>query len=187
MRWRQVIVLYAVLGGLAADWFLVERRPPAPADDRRPARPRFLDVSRDALREVRLTRGGRVIVGRQAGGAWSVVEPSDAAIPPDLVAAFTDALTGAEEIDRVAAGDADARAFGLDERAARVELVGAGGGPVIVTIGDTNPTGTAVYARRGGTPGVVLIGRNVRYYEDLLFQALPAGRVPAADGDLPIG
>jgi len=45
----------------------------------------------------------------------------------------------------------------------------------VVTIGDANPTGTAVYAQRQGAPDVVLIGRNVRYYEDLIFQALPAG------------
>ena len=56
-----------------------------------------------------------------------------------------------------------------------------------MTIGETNPTGTAVYARRGGNPVVVLIGRNVRYYEDLIFQALPSGQVPAADVDAPVG
>ncbi len=37
------------------------------------------------------------------------------------------------------------------------------------------------------SPEVVLIGRNVRYYEDLIFQALSAARVPAADADAPVG
>jgi len=37
------------------------------------------------------------------------------------------------------------------------------------------------------TTRVVLIGRNVRYYEDLIFQSLPASRTPAIDQELPVG
>ena len=38
-----------------------------------------------------------------------------------------------------------------------------------------NPARTAVYAQRSDSPRVFLIGLNVRYYEDLLFEALRAG------------
>jgi hypothetical protein len=58
---------------------------------------------------------------------------------------------------------------------------------VVIRIGGTNPTGTAVYARREGATAVVLIGRNVSYYEGLIFEALPPARVPAGDGDAPVG
>jgi hypothetical protein len=56
-----------------------------------------------------------------------------------------------------------------------------------VTIGGANPTGTAVYAQRQDSADVVLIGRNVRYYEDLIFQALAAERAPATEKNAPIG
>ena len=116
-----------------------------------------------------------------------MIEPAGASIPSDLIAAFTTALVGAEEIGRMGEGDADAAAFGLDERAGRVEIVPQRGEPVVVTIGETNPPGTAVYARRLGAPEVVLIGRNIRYYEDLILQAVAAERAPATDGSAPVG
>lgn len=185
MRWRHVALVWIVCAGLGAEYWLVERRP-TPAADTEPARPRFIPVGPAEAREVRLSRDGRTVLSRRdGGGAWTVLEPRDAAIPPDLIGAFANALTEAEEIAHLGVGG-DPAAFGFDAGATRVEVRGEGGEPVVVTIGDANPTGTAVYARRQGAPDVVLIGRNIRYYEDLIFQALPAGRAPAAEG-APVG
>jgi hypothetical protein len=184
--WGRVILCWVVLAGLVAEYWLVER-PHARRVETAPARPRFVHVRPGDVREVRLSREGRTVVSRRQGSAWAVVEPAGTSIPPDLLGAFANALTEAEEIAHVAGADADPEAFGLDARATRVEITGERGDPVVVTIGSANPTGTAVYARRDASPDVVLIGRNVRYYEDLIFQALSAARVPAADGDAPVG
>ncbi len=187
MRWRQVVLLYVVLAALGGEYWLLERRasPPEPADA--PPPPPFLHLDPASLTEIRLVRGGRTVVSRRAGDAWTVVEPAGAAIAPDLIAAFTAALAEATVIARVGGADADPRAYGLDDQAARVEVISATGEPIEVTIGGTNPTGTAVYARRRGTPDVILIGRNVRYYEDLIFQAVSVDRIPATEAGAPIG
>jgi hypothetical protein len=186
VRWRDVVILWVVCLALGGEYWLVERRP-EPAAETTPVRPRFLPLRAADARELRLSRGGRAIVSRREGAAWRVVEPPDASIPSDLIGAFTNALTDADEIARLGTGEADPAALGLDAGATRVELRGETGEPVIVTIGGANPTGTAVYARCQGADGVVLIGRNVRYYEDLIFQALSAEREPAADKSAPIG
>ena len=185
MRWRQVLVLYVVLAALAAEWLLVERRRPTDEKPAHPTRQRFLPVGRGDVREVRLIRGGRVILSRREEGRWTVLEPADARIPADLMSAFTDALTEAEEIDVMPEGSTDT--YGFDATATRIELSVEHGTPVVVTVGTTNPTGTAVYARRGDTPTVFLIGRNVRYYEDLLFQALPTAQIPPDTPTAPVG
>jgi Domain of unknown function (DUF4340) len=186
VSWRQVLLLYVLLGLLGGEFWLFERRR-VERPQGQPERERFLALQPGQLREVRLRRGGRTVVTRRDADGWAVVEPAGATIPPDLIDAFATALTGAEEIARVGDAQADPRAYGFDERAVQVEIIAETGEPVLVTIGETNPTGTAVYARRGGNPVVVLIGRNVRYYEDLIFQALPSGQVPAADVDAPVG
>ena len=98
MGWRQVLGLYLVLGGLAAEYGLIERRRP-PTPHGLPARQRFLPLRPDELRQVRLDQGGRTVVSRRSGDRWVVVDPPNAAIPPDLIAAFARALTGAEQID----------------------------------------------------------------------------------------
>jgi len=187
VRWRQVILLYVVLGGLAAAYLWLEPRRPEITADTPPARPRFLTVARDAVVEVRVERAGRPLVLRRAGDRWQVAEPAGASVPPDLVRAFVEALVDADEIDRVAAVPTDVEPFGLDDDATRVTIASGGADPTVVLLGDTNPTGTALYARRGGDAGVVLIGRNVRYYEDLIYEALPRPVVPSDAGDDAVG
>ena len=185
VRWRQVVLLYLVLAALAAEYWLVERRQ-TPAATNRPVRERFLPVAPDEVREIRLRRGGRRVEARRTGAQWAVLEPEDAPVPGDLIAAFAEALTTAEAIESVGVPD-DGHAYGLGEGAAEVELVTRTGEPLRVIIGGTNPTGTAIYARRGGAPDVHLIGRNVGYYEELIFQALPSGRAPATVEGGPVG
>jgi hypothetical protein len=183
-RWGRVILAYGVLAVLVAEYRLVEQKP-VPPPETLPARPHFVGVDASALREVRLSRGDVSVVSRRENAQWAVVEPRGATIPPDLIGAFASALAESEEIARLD-GTNDA-AFGFGDGATRVELRSDGGEPVVLTIGGTNPPGTAVYARRQGASDVVLIGRNIRYYEDLIFQALTADRVPAADTTTPVG
>jgi hypothetical protein len=187
MGWRQVIVLYAVLAVLAGlAWWL--GRGPEPGAPVAPVRARFLPVDAGRFAAFRIARGGRVISARRgAGDRWEVREPPDAPIPSDLLAAFAAALADAEEIQQVGGAGADPDAFGLGEMAAHVDIDLADGRRIGISIGDINANGTAVYARRDDEPAIVLVGRNVRYYEDLLFQALPGGRIPAGDGGLPVG
>lgn len=179
MRWRQVALLWAVFAALLGQWWLVERGRPPAGEGEAPPRARFLELRAADVSAVAVERAGRRLVLRRDGGYWRVVEPVGAQVPSDLVSAFMEALVGAEEIEQVAATTDDARSFGFDEGAGRVELSLTGQPPLVVTLGGQNPTGTAIYARRGGAPGIVLIGRNVRYYEELLLESLPHGRVPA--------
>src|SRR5205085_3403561 len=114
----QVVVLYGVLGALGAEYWLVDRRG-APPPPEHPARQRFLPVEPSDLREIRLMRNGRTVVSARRGDRWEVIDPPDAVVPPDLIAAFANALTGAEEIDVMGVA-VDPHAYGFDEQAGRI-------------------------------------------------------------------
>ncbi len=179
MGWRQVLVLWAAFLGLLAQWTFVERQR-APLEERRqPPRPRFLELRSADVAALRIERRGQRLVARHEGEVWQVVEPAGARVPSDLVAAFLEALAAAEEIDQVAATTEEAASFGFGDEAVRVELERPGQPTIVVLLGAENPTGTAVYARQGSLPRIVLIGRNVRYYQELLFDGLPGGALPA--------
>src|SRR5262249_28832636 len=80
------------------------------------------------LSEIAIDHGGRRIVARRDGDGWTIEEPAAASVPSDLVQAFAVAVLGAEEIERVD-GEQHLAAFGLDDRATRVELRPSGGPP----------------------------------------------------------
>jgi len=186
VRWRQVGLLYVVCAVLAV-LYARERPPPLQADQSRPPRPRFLQVAAGDVAGIRLVRGDRAVSLRREGRDWVVVEPAGTHVPNDLVTGFLQALLTTEEIDRIATTTGELASFGLGDQADRVELVREEGEPVIVTLGGTNPTGTALYARSAPDGGVVLIGRQVRDYEDMIYNALPRGAVPAGTADERIG
>jgi hypothetical protein len=185
MRWRQVAVLYALAAVLAVDYFR-GRTPVAPDPSVAAGRPRVFTIDVDHLSEIAIEHGGRRVVARRDGDGWAIAEPPTASVPSDLVQAFAVAVLGAEEIERVD-GEQELAAFGLDDRATRVELRPSGGPPETLWIGGPNPSGTAVYARRLGTTGVLLVGRTLRYYEELIVQSLPHPTVPADTPTGPVG
>ena len=185
MRWRQVIALWVVAAVLGGWYWLVELRRVEPVLS--VEKPPFIVIDPAGLREVRVRRQGHAMVSRWDGAAWVVVEPKGGTVPSDLIAAFANALVSSQEIARIADRADDAAQYGLDERASRIEVVPANGDAVVVVLGGTNPTGTAVYARRDAAPEVVLVGRNIRYYEDLIFQALGAKDAPTTDQGAPVG
>ena len=185
MRWHQVIGLWVVAATLGGWYWLVEIHRVEPAKS--VEKPPFVVIDPAGLREVRVRRQGHAMVSRWDGAAWVVVEPKGVTVPSDLIAAFANALASSQEIARIADRADDAAQYGLDERASRIEVVPANGEAVVVVLGGTNPTGTAVYARRDAAPEVVLVGRNIRYYEDLIFQALGAKDAPTTDQGAPVG
>lgn len=185
MRWRQVVLLWAAAVLLGIEYLrLAPVRPTPEAPER--VRSRLFAIEPAALAEVVIERGGRRVVLRHQGGSWAVTDPVAANVPSDLVRAFVTALLEAEEIERVAGPDGHER-FGLDDRASRIELRPLAGERDVLLLGGTNPTGTAVYARRAGAPDVLLVGRTLLYYEDMILQALPMPSVPAGTEASPIG
>ena len=70
MRWRQVILLYAVAVALGGWYLAIERQPEAPKTE---DRPRFLNLDARGLREVRVRRADQVMVSRWDAGGWDMM------------------------------------------------------------------------------------------------------------------
>jgi hypothetical protein len=185
MRWRQVVLLYVVALVLAGAYFRPGARERAAEGAAEPRRPKLFALDVATLSEITIEHAGRRVVARRDGEGWVVEEPAQSQVPSGLVQAFAAAVLEAEAIEQVG-GNPDLASFGLSDDATRVELRPSGGPPETLWLGSENPSGTAVYARRLGTPGVVLVGRTLRYYEELILQALPRPTVPADTPDGPV-
>jgi hypothetical protein len=187
MRWRQVVGLYVVAGLLGGLYVHLTAPRAERAADVLPHRARVLAISTDAVTGLTIERGAREVVLRREGEGWTVASPPNASLPPDLIRAFVGAVVDAEEIDRVGDGGREPATFGLDDHATRITVRLGDGRQEVLLLGTTNPTGTAVYARRAGAPDVLLVGRTILYYEDLILQALPLPSVPAGTELGPVG
>jgi hypothetical protein len=170
MTWTRAALYWAVFLALAAYYVAAVREPPGPAASH--AREAFLDFPAEQIDGLELRRGSSVVRCRRSDGRWRVTEPADRLVPSDLVGALVASLTETPDVEVVAEDSAALGAFGLQEPVSELTLQGAGRSPLHVRLGRLNPAGTAVYAQRNDSPRVFLIGLNVRYYEDLVFEAL---------------
>ncbi len=172
MTWRRAFAYWACFVVLSTYYFLVLREPshPTPAHLTRAA---FLSIPENQIEALELRRGASAIECRRAAGRWQVVEPAGGAVPSDLIAALVANLTQLPDVEVVDEGKGNIAQFGLDPPVSQMVLTLGGEKTVTVRFGSRNPSGTAIYAQRDDGPRVYLIGLNVRYYEDLVFQAAP--------------
>jgi hypothetical protein len=174
MSWRRVAGIYLILIALAA-WVLVVERDAPPLEAPPPQAtvgPSLVDATAEAVTAVTLRMQGVVVRAARADNRWRAIEPVGVRIPSDLIEATVATLTAGQAAERIAdTAEQDLAAYGLDAPAATLELSMDPGRAVTVEVGAQNPTRTAVYARRGDSPAIFLVGMNLRYYIDLIFEA----------------
>jgi len=175
MSWSRVAVIYAVLAVLAGYLLVFERGDPEPANTGpETASSSLLGMDAAAVASVTFRKDGRVVRATREGQRWRAVEPPGATVSPDLLEATIATLTAGQASEKLASEPENAlSAYGLDAPSAIVEinLAGTPERPVTVILGARNPTRTAVYARRTDQPSIFLVGMNVSYYIDLIFDA----------------
>ena len=100
-----------------------------------------------------------------------MIQPQGKFIPQDLMTAMVQLLVQAKSVEVVSETDKDLAQFELDHPKAELLIESAGRPqPVKLVFGSENPTHTAVYAQVLGVPKVFLLGRNLEYYQQLMFQ-----------------
>ena len=183
MTWWRVGLYYLFAIVLGGYYLLFEWRPggpDAPIFEPRPVREStFLALKRGTIHTLSIKRQQHIFVSQrseappgEAHPEWQVLEPIGAPVTSALVSGFLDNLTPDRKVPVVHEAPADLAAYGLAPPASTIIIEGDGEpGTETIFIGGYNPTQTAVYARKDGSPEVVLLGYNVKYYEDLIFQA----------------
>lgn len=171
MTWRRAAFYWALFILLGIYYVAVEREPAGEAAAHLTRAP-FLNVPEGQLTALQVQSGDIVVRCRRIAGRWKVVDPPDSRAPSDLVAGLITNLTQLPDVEVVADKPGDLAQFGLDPPVSILVLTPALGDPITVRLGNRNPAGTAVYAQRSNSDRVFLIGLNVRYYQDLLFEGL---------------
>jgi hypothetical protein len=171
MTWRRAALYWALFIVLGVYYLAAEREPAGEAAAHL-TRAAFLNVPEDQLTALQVQKGDNVVRCRRIAGRWKVVDPPESRVPSDLIAGLIANLTQLPDVEVVADKPGDLAQFGLDTPVSTLLLTPASGDAITVRLGNRNPAGTAVYAQRSTSDRVFLIGLNVRYYEDLLFEGV---------------
>lgn len=120
-----------------------------------------------------LTRGDEKIrYERMSDGQhYKVVQPQGKFIPQDLMQALNSLLISAKSVEVVSTDPNDTAEFGLDKPRGEIVIEAADKPkPINIFFGNENPTHTAIYAQIEGSPKVFLLGKNLEYYQRLMFE-----------------
>jgi hypothetical protein len=172
MTWKSTVT-YWLLAALFGSYYLVVEKRPEPRTEMQLARERVLNVYSDDIAGLTLKRDGKEIRCEVKDKRWVMVKPEGAKVPPDLVAALVENLTDKQEAEEINATPKpeDLVAFGFSDKSTVIDLDTKEGTKLSITLGARNPPQTAIYAKTSVTPRVLLVGVNVQYYTELLYEA----------------
>jgi hypothetical protein len=121
-------------------------------------------VLRRGAEQVRFTR-------TSDGKLYQIVAPSGAFAPQDLMNALTALFLSTQEVEIVASNTDNLAQYGLDHPYLEVEIDAPGKQrPLKLQFGAENPTHTAFYAKLADSPKIFLMGLDLKYYQELIFE-----------------
>lgn len=170
MSARPAILFSLLLIVLLPTYFAIQRhrlREISPAHERA----NLLELS--GVQSVTISRANEQLrFDKTADGKlYQVVEPPGGFVPHDLMNALVALLMKSGEVEVVADNTRDLAEYGLDHPTSEL-LITSPGRPAAVKLyfGSENPTHTAIYARMENSPKIFLLGLDLRYYQDLMFE-----------------
>lgn len=179
MSWKKVGLYYLLAAIFGSYFFLFEWRPPrtiglAGAPGPTAQQSQFLTIARDDIHGLVFKRPNiSPLTFRRNGQQWIVVEPVGLEVPSDLLTSFVENLTPTKEVIMIANDPKDSTPFGLNPPNTAIVVQDKTGKEIAtVSLGGTNPTSSAVYARIEPSPQVYLLGQSVGYYAQLVFEKL---------------
>jgi Domain of unknown function (DUF4340) len=164
-------IVFTVLLVILLPYYLLADRPQIREQELRHEHAGLLDLS--SIDAVTLTRANETLRFEKTadGKLYKIVQPPNGFVPQDLMKALTALLIEAKDVEIVSDNPADRPQFGLDHPQFELTIEAPGKKePLRVIFGNENPTRTAIYATISGSPKIFLLGRNLEYYQDLMFQ-----------------
>lgn len=150
---RYTIVLAAILGLLAASYFLfvLEEEEVAEVE-------RVFEIDAGEVVEIRVTvDGAATTIEKVPLEGWEITDPIRYAADPEIVGALLREITTLTPARTVADSAEALSEYGLGDPSASVEIIRGLDKPMVLLLGDMNPTGAAYYAVEKGTRRVFLV------------------------------
>ncbi|MDE2726788.1 MAG: DUF4340 domain-containing protein, partial [Gemmatimonadota bacterium] len=154
---RYTIVLAVILGLLAAVFFLfvLEEEEVAVAE-------RVFELNAEEVVEIKVAVDGAVTtIEKVPLEGWVITDPVRYAADPDIVVTLLREFSALSPARTIADSAEVLSEYGLERPSASVEVIRGLDTPMVLLLGDVNPTGAAHYAVEQGTRQVFLISAQI--------------------------
>jgi cbb3-type cytochrome oxidase subunit 3 len=159
MRWRSLGVLAATLVVLAGAYYALEARGKKSGDDAK----RLFVADDKEVEQISIRRKTESIIVRRDGGEWRLVEPVRAKTNGTEIDSLLHVILNARQERGIDDQPKSLIEFGLEQPAIALTVTLQGGRSLPeLLLGDKNPNGFSVYAKRGNQPAVFLVAENLR-------------------------
>lgn len=170
MRWRSLGLLALLLALVVVAYYALERKDAVSESDAN----RLFHAEEKDVETISIRKGDALIVLKRKGdlsagqaGGWQLTEPVQTAADSTEVASLLHTLLETGEERRIEDAPKSLADYGLDHPSLYLSLVLKGGQTLpALLLGDLNPNGRSVYAKRPDQPAVFLVTVKVRIRAD---------------------
>ena len=164
MRWRSLGLLVLVLAALAVAYYALEtNKGTLSGSDAN----RLFQAEEKDVEKISITRGEELIVLKREGDGWRLVEPVQATADGSEVTLLLHTLLETREERRIEEAPRSLADYGLERPSLHLGVTLKGGHTLpVILLGDLNPNGRSVYAKRSDQPAVFLATVIVRLRAD---------------------
>jgi Domain of unknown function (DUF4340) len=160
MKLRGLVIALCVLAALTGALYWSDRHPKSAetAEASVPAAPKILSLKEDDIAKVELKKSGAApIVLAKSNGSWRISEPQSLGTDQSTVSSMLSALASLNSDRLVEDKASNLNQYGLGEAAFEAVVTEKDNKTHNLVLGDTTPTGSAVYARLEGDPRVFTV------------------------------
>lgn len=176
---RNTIILAAILGLLAACYFLFIYE-----EDEVVEIERVFEVDPGQVVEIRVTvNGAATTIEKVPLEGWEITAPIRYAADPDIVGTLLREFTSLTPTRTIADSAGSLSEYGLEDPSASVEVIQGLDKPMVLLMGDVNPTGASYYAVEQGTRRVFLVSSQINENLRRTADALRDRRLMRVDRD----
>jgi len=159
MRWRPLSTLALVLALLAGAYYALEAKGKKSGGDAN----QLYRVDEKEIETISIRRGGEQVVLRRDVDAWLMIEPVQAKADNAEITSLLNAITSARLERTINEEPKSLGEYGLDRPAITLTVSLKGDKPLSnLLLGDKNPNGFSVYAKREDMPPVFLVADSLR-------------------------
>jgi len=161
VKFRNTIILLAVLAALVVIWILVKGEPGT--KEWREREKRVLDLDAETVTKLEIVRGGARLVIEKQDDRWRMTEPIAARASAGEAEAVARELESLEYTDRIFPGKRSEKglsAYGLDNPAAVIAAV-ADDKTHTLRMGASTPLGTGIYVMADDSDVVYVVARGI--------------------------